>query len=465
MRDESFEKGRFTRAGLPVAEEYVQPSRRRAYYLVGLALSALLVGLFLADGLWGSGSLVSNGPLAQSHALFSQDCAACHLPGGEVADAGCEACHERAGPGTGMYSFATHYLYHSGDVDRSAPSSKESSCADCHREHSGRDASLVAIPDAACNSCHALGGFQTGHPEFEFAAAGRAEAANLTFPHTLHVNELVAMRGFVDIERTCLECHDPEPLGAGFEAPDFDRHCASCHDDVVHRDPAVMAELRRIRQQLYPGRELADLLSVSADVPLGEVTGLYREAIAELRASVRALRRGPDRSAAAEAEGLEGLLDEAERRLRNPYRVLDASRFSVSAADLDSSLTADQVAALRQQVEVASRDCVECHMVATATIQRVETTQRGLVRARFDHRAHVTQARCLDCHSVIPIREYAAVDREPDDVFDNAGILNLPSIATCRGCHADDQASADCVSCHLFHPDRSQWANLLRFAN
>jgi hypothetical protein len=226
-----------------------------------------------------------------------------------------------------------------------------------------------------------------------------------------------------------------------------------------------MAELRRVRGVLYPGTELADLLTVSADVPSGELTRPYREAVTVLRDEARGLRRDPDPSVRDEAAALEDLLDEVERRLRDPYRVLDATRFSVSAADLDPSLTPERVASLRQEVESTARDCMECHVVADATIQRVASTQRGLIRAEFDHRAHVTQARCLDCHNVIPIREYAAEDREPDDEFDHAGILNLPPIASCQDCHAEGKAPTECVSCHMFHPDRTQWANLMRFEN
>jgi hypothetical protein len=100
--------------------------------------------------------------------------------------------------------------------------------------------------------------------------------------------------------------------------------------------------------------------------------------------------------------------------------------------------------------------------VDKGVIRRVKTDQRTLVRAEFNHGAHVIHAKCLDCHNVIPIREFLGTDKKPTAEQDNASIVNLPNVETCRSCHSSGAAPNRCTSCHLFHPDKAHWANLTR---
>ena len=107
--------------------------------------------------------------------------------------------------------------------------------------------------------------------------------------------------------------------------------------------------------------------------------------------------------------------------------------------------------------------CRECHQVRNATIVRVDSDQRELGRAEFDHRAHIVQRRCLDCHSEIPIAEHLETEAKPAPELDHSGIYNLPVVDTCRECHDPRQASDRCVTCHLFHPDKGARAELLPY--
>ena len=104
--------------------------------------------------------------------------------------------------------------------------------------------------------------------------------------------------------------------------------------------------------------------------------------------------------------------------------------------------------------------CQLCHIVDNDQIVPVQQTNHVLLRAEFDHSVHFIQVPCLDCHNVIPIREYAAAGSTTDPNRDHADILNLPSIQICRTCHTNTDAPGTCTTCHLFHPDRPEYTYL-----
>ena len=502
-----------------MASRYVYPAGQWRPYAVGALIALPVAALFVVDAFAGRGALVSNGPLSSSHALFGQDCSTCHEAFTAVTNARCESCHEKVGANTGVYSYEVHYRYRSDDFDRSAPASREVPCFACHTEHVGRDQPITRVADARCASCH-FDSFTGAHPEFQFAAENLPDPANLFFPHTVHVNEVRAEYGFDDIERACLHCHVPRSDGASFQPIAFEAHCGTCHlssgtatpelrvrrgpADVTpgvltleairdqrgpgtawafyanpnefqrrgdrirkrplyHADPWIMENLRHLRNRLYPTAELADLLRASADVPPKDVRSLYEEAIGTLNARITELRDEPAREVQRELAALEDLVKTVQRRLAVPYAPLDETRFSVSVADENPDLSERERAAYLDVVDDLTAACRECHFVEQAMIQGVQADQRSLVRAEFDHRAHVIHARCLDCHDQIPILEFAAEDESAPPEIDHAGIVNLPPVATCRSCHAPGKAADECVTCHVFHPDKAQWSNLLRY--
>lgn len=518
MSSDRFEKGSFSEKRFPVAKEYVRESGRGPLFLAGAIAALVVAAVFLGDAFLGRATTVAHGPLSASHALFGTDCASCHTAGEGAVDENCATCHEKVGTATlGAYSFDRHYLYRSGDPDRSAPSTSEVDCAVCHQEHRGRDASLVSTSDATCLSCHDGGSFPGGHPEFEFAAEELPDPANLRFPHVLHVNEVADEHDLgSDLEATCLQCHTPEPDGRGFEPVSFEQQCDQCHlnrssstpwlpvasdggpgvhpltaiqasgapgtqwsrfwnpnefteldgeirkQPLYHEDPWVLYNLRRLRRQLYPGAELADLLAASADVESRESPALPAEAANTLREWIRALQGTPSRELQDELAGMSELLDAVEERLDEPLPSVDVTRYEVGLADRASDLeSADEY---RTVVDSLTSECRTCHVVERATLRRVQKDQRTLDRAEFDHRAHVTHARCLDCHSSIPVREAAVQDEyELPASQDRAEIQNLPTVETCATCHDDRAAPNECTSCHVFHPDRAHWANLSRY--
>ncbi len=519
--DGRFEKGYFSEERFPVAEKYVDPPGRGRLFVLGALGAAVVILLFLADAFVGGGATVTHGPLTESHALFGAECSTCHSPFEGVPDAKCQDCHQTFGSDPGHYTFDRHYIYRSGDLDRSAPGSSELTCATCHREHEGREAPLQWVANTQCSSCHEVTEVGRDHPEFAFAREGVPDASNLNFPHTLHVREMMVEYDLVDVESACLRCHEPEPSGRSFQPLSFERQCDACHlssggatpflplrsaagggpgveslaqiraagepgalwanfwnpteftersgeirkRPVYHADPWVLHNLRTIRQELYPGAELADLLRTSAEVPSGEGRDLAREAAATLRAQIHALQGDPSPDVQDELQALEELLAEVERRVDRPATIIDDTRFDVGIADRAPGIASGEMAeaAYLAVADSLTAACRGCHLVERATIRRVQADQRTLGRAEFDHRAHVIHARCLDCHSAIPMRDYLVTEEDPPAEMDRAEIQNLPTLGTCLTCHTGGGASERCASCHLFHPDQDHRANLSRF--
>ena len=507
-------KGVFGDPALPVAGAYPKSKRRQWLAAAGvLALIALI--LAASDALLDRRALISNGPLSSAHANLGNDCAACHTPFGEVEDAACQSCHERAGDELGVYSFAAHYLYRTTDFQRVVPSPEETSCAGCHTEHGGRHASITHVPDNRCESCHGFSSFADGHPDFD-ALAGDHGA--LEFAHAHHVAEVMDFHGLAGIEDACLACHRPQADGRSFEPLEFERHCGACHlttsvrteplpiaaasdepgvetlemiqqrggpaarwayfvnpnefrqlggavvkGPLYHEDPWVLENLRQIRRRLYPQARLADLLQTTADVPPDELPTLYREASAQLREAALSLRGRPEAEVQSELARIDAALDHLERRLEDPFAPVDETRFVLDLGPRNPELEEGEAEALEELATRLAGPCLQCHRLENATVARVRADQRVLGRAEFDHRAHVVQLGCLDCHTKIPIAELLEAGDPPlTSEVDRAAIQNLPSQDRCLDCHTPRLAADTCGTCHLFHPDPTRRANLRR---
>jgi hypothetical protein len=514
-----FGKDAFSWIRLPVSRAYIYPPGRRGLFALGAGLALVVGGLFAVDAFAGRATAVAAGGLTDSHALFGRDCSTCHTPFQGAEDLKCGGCHGRPGEGLARYGWARHYLYRSEDYDRSAATSLETGCAACHAEHKGRERSLRAVADARCLTCHELEGGFEDHPEFDFAAEGTPDQPNLVFPHVLHVREVMEEEELDVVEDACLACHVPTDGGRSFEPISFETSCDACHlgdgrtdplpvidgpgpgvytldriratggpdalwafywdpnefrslgprvakGPVYHQDPWILFNLRRMRKELYPGTTLADLLRASATLPGAPSAprALYEEAIATLRRQIEGLAGEPSEDVQEELDRLEGLLDQLESRLDDPLEPLDETRFLVRLADRAPGIESGEidVEAYRAVIGDLTAECTGCHVVDDATISRVQKDQRTLVRAEFDHRAHVLDASCLDCHTAIPVRDYAFSDEDVPAEVDRAEILNLPALESCQSCHSDDGPAARCTTCHVFHPDRGAGAHLSR---
>lgn len=517
-------KGTFGRLRLPVAKTYLEPASRRWLILAGAILAATIVLYAAFDLFLGKARFISNGPLSSSHAAIESDCASCHEVQKAVTPERCSTCHEKHGDRLGVYTWAAHYLYRSNDFQRVVPSPGETGCASCHLEHRGREAELTRVADAACLTCHEAGSFNDGHPPFDFAAEAIPDDDALTFPHISHVRELMKREALVDVERACLYCHQAESDGKGFQPIAFDQHCDTCHlttairtptlpiegsrgkdpgvlpfetfrdsgepgthwalftssrefrergaeiskSPVYHEDPWILANLRRLRHKIYPDGGLADLLKSSADVPPRELPKLYEEAIATLESYALGLRSSDDPAIQRDLRKIEQQLAKLRRAVRDPYTPLDETKLTLALEGGEAELSAEEKDAIEALVNDLTAVCQQCHRVEKATIVRTSGDLRVLDRAHFDHRAHILERRCLDCHTRIPIEEALAAtsaeDVEPfDQAFDQAAIQNLPAIEVCQQCHNPRLAANSCTTCHFFHPNKSRRSAMLLY--
>lgn len=504
-------KGIFGRLGLPLAGRYLEPRSRRRELTVAAVLCLAVLAMLAVGWMRRGTRIVARAPLSSAHSTIEASCASCHQPFGGTPDTACLTCHESFGSPPGAFAAAAHAARFATSGAAAATTTETVACSTCHPEHRGRERRPVAVADATCTGCHAVGSFPDGHPEFRFAREELLDDRALSFPHRLHVTRVVAEKGLGDAQRACLYCHLPEPAGGGFAPLDFERQCGDCHlssrtatprlpvgdpaaeppgvltleairagggpgtrwawfanpaelevrgdrvakRPVYHADPWVMENLRRIRRELHPDEGLSGLLATLA--PAAGATSrpaeatLYGEAIATLRGRVDELRGRPEPAVQAELARLERLLDLAEERLAAGEAPPDAF---TAAAPEDATPPPERAAALRQLALDLTEPCRRCHTVSDGAIRRVAADQRTLDRARFDHRAHVlSRPLCVDCHDVIPDLMVSLEPGGTVDADDRAEVFNLPRIATCRECHTPRLASVSCVTCHAYHPE------------
>ncbi len=550
MKQNGKKKRTFSNAGLSVSTTYLFPAARRGMLVTGAALSlAALVYLFF-DTKAGSGSFIATGDLSSAHANVESDCSTCHDFGRSASDQKCGACHERSSR-LAIYNFGAHYLYRSNDATRLQQGKMEKaefSCADCHEEHGGRQADLVAVSDKKCLACHEFGSFNRNHPEFEFARSTMPDDSTLKMTHLRHtVFVLKELRAVARVdtlfealkaetgdsthffESACLYCHQPEADGTNFARIDYDKHCSRCHlqsdaiveglpaldqneprgvgvetiqqmqrrggpglswtlsvnpgltresdgevskSPVFHKDPWILENLKQVQQRLYPAGPLSELLQSYAVLPQDRVDTLYQEALRTLEFRTDELK---GRTELKEEVGVIRLwLQKARNRLQVPSPVRQGQAFSQLLSP-GVRLPESQSAGLQQLVfdltAASGPECQKCHLIVKASFGRVQSDQKTLKRAEFNHRAHILERGCVDCHATIPMNEkvlQAAVENLSDfrkkfpEVYlaDRAATQNLPVIKSCQTCHSRSNVSNRCITCHKFHPNKLHRGNL-----
>ena len=250
-------------------------SRRRIFTL---AVTAFTVGALLILGTSDyKNDFLAPGPLCSSHAQIlagqgADRCAACHgasdkslavwltdtLTGGRTIPVSqselCMKCHENsilpdfalnphsvasselnkrtekfkqasvAFSNSMLESFGAMSGAHSG-------AHAEIACSACHREHHG-SASLTAVTDQQCQTCHAqsFDSFEGNHPEFTNWPQQRR--SKIAFDHSTH-----AMKHFPgkSTEFNCNQCHVDGPHGNVKLLASFEQSCAACHEQQIHQ--------------------------------------------------------------------------------------------------------------------------------------------------------------------------------------------------------------------------------------
>jgi len=520
-------KGKFGGLALAVAKKYIYPESRRALIVLGTLAALSVLGFFIFDAFFLQSSLTTSGPLSSYHATFEKDCSSCHEKFQSVANANCSVCHEKAGDKLGIYTLAAHEVYRSGDLKRVKSPHAEQACSLCHQEHLGREARITNVTDAQCMVCHEYGSFNREHPQFEFAVKRVADDSTLKFTHIRHVQEVVKREKLVDIERACLYCHNPQPEGKRFEPIGFETHCQTCHlttnvetpalrmqspEDqaapgvitleamrnsgspraltaafispndfqvkpgnrivktrVYHEDPWIMENLRRLRAQFYPAPGFDELLKTSGGLSSSNKMLLsrqvYEEALETLQSYAAGLRGRPEPEVQLELVRVDSLIKVTRNKLQRAGGEL---QLAMPPRKTNPAAGGAQREEVDDFVNNLTKPCQECHMVSEASIRRVQKDQIILARAEFNHRAHILQRRCLDCHNEIPM---LAATNEPatnkttliSKARDRSAIQNLPRIENCQTCHNAQETSNRCVTCHLFHPNKTQRTSMLLY--
>ena len=277
---------------------YIFPRGKWAFLVPSLLAGGGLVVLLGAIHLIGWRNPVSPGPVIGPHANFESRCEECHKPRHGASSIRCQRCHDPGG--AGRLSNNAHVFFGSADAKKAA-AAPNLDCAKCHVDHRGRNVDLEAVDPVQCATCHDYRSLSK-HPEFAVLRNQSQEAPGILFTHDRHVKEALKETGG-EAKDTCVTCHEAQAQGkegartADLEPIVFDKHCASCHvkDDsvgtidpitledvvgpadlqaqglgdfdvdefeigrgriskttVVHKDEWVLANLRKLRREVFP---------------------------------------------------------------------------------------------------------------------------------------------------------------------------------------------------------------------
>ena len=444
-----------------------------------------------------AGRMWSPGPLSDAHAYLGADCKSCHTKAlTSVQDETCLHCHKglQAHAGAHLMGLARPpaSLGQQGTRAIAARFDKPlGRCASCHMEHMGQ-AGIMNKSSALCSDCHArldqrLGrqasigdasdfaaahpqfsptvvatprdgdpiltrqwtvpqldqarrmreqlirynptrcdGFSIGKPNFRGliqladrtdvpAEAFRGDNTGLVFPHALHMSSsgcVASMARQLGVKTDaqgslgCANCHTASADGKGFAPVEMQRNCSTCHSLTFDTFNGVNRSLPHGQPQLVVATMLDFYKAAATDVAKGV---------------------GAD-----------------DRRLPGQAAADRSAELRTIAFTHADSRAADRIRAIFSP----GGSCYGCHQILKPTsglnygVAPVVLQQHFLPRAQFDHGAHMTAGMtCEQCHA-------ARKSQSAADVL-------MPSIDTCRTCHAGEQAYAKvpspCISCHTFH--------------
>jgi hypothetical protein len=474
------ETGKQRSARIPL--DYYKQRTPLERWKLGLSLLALVA----AVGYWGWGfaqgskgdQRYSRGPVCSVHSAWEVRCDACHdsfaglNPGGfkKVSDVKCQACH-----------FGPQHMPN--EKVESVPS-----CGGCHRDHRGREASLVRLPDSDCTSCHrdlgahstghafpgiaftpAITSFATDHPEF---LRSKTDPGRVKFNHKQHltpgqVHSAGAGGGWTlgkilaNTDKATYERYKNAPWQEKKGDDDFVQlDCASCHrldaGDLVPGE-RVAGLPEGLLQPRAPGAYMQPItfeIQCKACHPLNfdaNVKGADdRPLWAPHRVQPPELRHFLEGVYASRALG-EKSSDVLFGKLISPRTPLPGK--AGSPEEKASEVIRGKA---NGSLQFLLANCSKCHYEGDGR-QDTPLAEKSLIPpadipmvwqqyAKFSHVAHRAM-NCKDCHAAA----YDSVTHK--DVL-------LPAIDNCRQCHAPQKSEGDkliggvrhgCTDCHNYH--------------
>jgi hypothetical protein len=400
------------------------PFRRWRIWL-SVAIPVIALAWFLTQRAQGGQKVYSSGQLSHAHAVFTQQCALCHVTQAgaftaHVTDKACLTCHDAP-------------VHH-------ANQTFTPECATCHVEHKGAMV-LQATADAACTQCHAdlhtrdaqphyvsaITGFDNKHPEFAPLRSGNADPGGVRLNHYVHLQPNLMGPNNTRVQMTCDDCHRSVgggawPYGAAelhpaaatgmslsrpsgqayMPVPEFAKHCAGCH--TLQFD-------KRFGNEQVP-HDKPETVHAFLVKRFSEYIAAHPDAVHEVNP--------PDR--------------QIPERVRVPRVARNAAEWVQFRVDDAEWL-------------LYAKTCKQCHTLKPTSgllpeVVKSNLTARWLSHAEFDHHAHRMMS-CTTCHTRTPD------SRETSDVL-------LPGIQTCQQCHrpqgpAKEAAEGRCFECHQYH--------------
>jgi hypothetical protein len=483
-----------------IPKDYFKGRDRLQKVRLGVLVGAIVLAMgWIASGIdwknptdWkatdGNSQLANHGMLARVHAAWDQKCDACHAPFEPVdgrnlfapdpspenrpGDQLCMSCH--AAP--------KHH--------EAAEPSEVKACAGCHRDHQGRDFSLVRLPDSDCTSCHkdlqttnkkvagsrvfaeAITRFDKDHPDFGTFLKGSTlkDLGRLKFNHARHLRPgIVAKLGDTPytVAQIPLAAERPRYQADGQPTDPVQLNCASCHkldssEVQGSSNPAIASATLPSRS---PGRYYLPATFENSCRACHVLT--FDPAMVDVEAPhgiqpdrvVAFLNRTYDSRTLAEYPAI---LDVYVPPVRLPGALPvpeKAKKRRDEAVKMALAYLFPQEGATGADPSGNRSSCLECHYDGKAETNgipnRIEPTkvpEIWLTHARFDHTAH-RGVSCQDCHAGASRSETAT------DVL-------IPKIDNCLQCHAPAKgrgwfgsspapstggASFDCTECHRYH--------------
>jgi hypothetical protein len=377
-------------------------------------------------------TLLSAGPMSNSHAAIGDRCELCHVPvisatrftpdiarRRHVPDSACLQCHV-ASP-------------HHPEETAMTPT-----CGSCHTEHVGA-MHLAATADSSCSQCHAKlqprGGvlqvaasvtsFAGDHPDFRplraSSDADKRAATSLVFNHAEHLK--AGLRGPTGpVSLNCASCHAAAlgangRQGSGIAPVSYAKSCQSCHGlqfDGHTQTEAPHAAPSEVRA--FIASKIGEFAETHPQVVTEEIRNWPREAPLPGRDALP-----PPRTPA----------EWVANRVAHSEAIVWRERCGLCHRTEDGSLPAGSDLPIYQ------------------TVKQPELWFQDAV---FSHPAHQAVA-CAACHTKALISS-----SEHDDL--------MPTIGTCRTCHdgrsspqgpalASGHAESGCFLCHTYHGPES----------
>lgn len=419
---------------------------RRFYLTLGVTLATTL--LCLATVLYARlHHLHEAAPVSKAHAGFNRQCATCHdqtwrplmrLGGDDtssVSDQSCRSCHD--GP--------SHH----------AAQATESACADCHREHQGKQV-LAQVADRQCTSCHgnleqhllpgketafhkSITNFNVDHPEFKPSSPGKQDEAKIRFTHGDHLKvDLAALRKQHPRLETkyankaaleCIDCHQVDNQRRYMKPIKYDDHCATCHQLTVtivgaFTDPGLQSAAAEFRRQPALHQEPERVRAVLRD-RFVQFAQMYKLVPADAKSKTEPRPLPWRKSMDVSAEAWTWATNQAQKN--------------------EALLFANQQ--WKQASEQQFTQCGHCHVEAKDAPMRADglpTYEPTKIPARwykhsvFNHGSH-RMMRCDQCH------DQALTSQTAADIL-------LPKMQLCQECHKQGGLARNaCAECHLYH--------------